>query len=128
MKLRGGFTLLEVMVALAIAAVGLGAVSKAISQNVDVAAQLEERTLANWVASNRMAEIRMQRLYRAGGSQKGQVEMAGRSWVVEEEYNGTRDPNIARVTIRVFAAGSEGRPGAVDTGYIARYKPPVKTN
>ena len=118
-----GFTLLEIMVALAVAAVGLGAIAKAMSQNVNVAQQLEDRTLANWVASNRMAELRMQRLFRSGGSQRSGVEFGRRKWTVEEEYFATADPNITRVKVSVFADTGKDHASASETGYLARYKP-----
>ena len=75
-----GFTLLEVLVALAVAAIGLAAVSKSMTLNVDVTAQLKERTIATWVASNRMAELRMERQFSSAGGSSGRVEMAGITW------------------------------------------------
>ena len=120
-----GFTLLEIMVALAVAAIGLGAASRAMTQNVDVAQQLEIRTVANWVASNRMAELRMLRQFKGGGSSRSQEELAGRTWRIQEEYFSTNDPNLARVQITVYEDQERERPAAVEVGFLGRYKPAV---
>ncbi|MEM7195370.1 MAG: type II secretion system minor pseudopilin GspI [Pseudomonadota bacterium] len=118
-----GFTLLEIMVALAVAAVGLGAVSKAMIQNVDVVQQLEERTLAGWVASNRMAELRLLRQFNSGGTSRSTEDMGGREWRIEEEFFSTNDPNISRVEVRVFANRSDDSASATEIGFLGRYKP-----
>ena len=120
-----GFTLLEIMVALAVAAIGLGAVSRAMTQNVDIAQQLEVRTVANWVASNRMAELRMLRQFKSGGSSRSQEDLAGRTWQIDEEYFSTNDPNLARVQITVYEDRDRERPAAVEVGFLGRYKPAV---
>lgn len=119
---QSGFTLLEVMVALAVAAVGLGAISKSMISNVDVADRLTQRSLGTWVASNRMAELRMYRQFSSAGGQSGEAEMGGIKWRIEEEYSTTADPNISRVEITVYSENDERRVAAL-TGYLARYKP-----
>jgi len=116
-----GFTLLEVMVALAVAAIGLGAISKSMVGNVDVAGRLKLRTIATWVASNKMAELRMYRQFTSSGSRTGEVDMADIEWRVEEKYSATADPNISRVDIVVFS-NSNDDPVANLTGYLARYR------
>lgn len=112
------------MVALAVAAIGLGAISKSMISNVDVAAKLKHRTLATWVASNRMAELRMYRQFTSSGSRSGEAEMAGLDWKIDEKYSATADPNIARVDIEVFYEADD-RAAASLTGYLARYRPAV---
>ena len=117
-----GFTLLEVMVALAVAAIGLGAISKSMISNVDVADRLLQRSLGTWVASNRMAELRMYRQFSSAGGQSGEAEMGGIKWRIEEEYSTTADPNISRVDIAVYPEDENSKVAAL-TGYLARYKP-----
>jgi len=58
-----GFTLLEVLVALAIISVGLLSVSTALSRAITINEGLEERTVAVWIAGNKMAELRMSRAF-----------------------------------------------------------------
>jgi general secretion pathway protein I len=75
-----GFTLLEVLVAVAILAVALGALIKAGSDNAANTAYLRDRTYAHWVALDQVT------LYRTGleephrGTRSGAREMAGRTW------------------------------------------------
>ena len=111
--------------ALAVAAIGLAAVSRSMSGNVEAATRVKERTLATWVAANRMAELRMYRQFSTGGAQTGQADMGGRSWRIEERFDTTPDPNIARVDIEVFARDSDFSSASL-TGYLARYRPPEK--
>ena len=122
-----GFTLLEVMVALAVAAIGLGAISKSMSSSVDVAARLKHRTLATWVASNRLAELRMNRQFSISGSSSGESEMGDLRWRYEEQYASTADPNISRVDISVYLDGEDDQAAEL-TGFLSRYKPAQRSN
>src|SRR5690606_11789375 len=54
-----GFTLLEVMVAMAIVSIGLIAVFNAIIQMAHSTSTLRERALADWIAMNQISEIRL---------------------------------------------------------------------
>ncbi|MBX2869251.1 MAG: type II secretion system minor pseudopilin GspI [Acidiferrobacterales bacterium] len=117
-----GFTLLEVMVALAVAAIGLGAISKSLTSNVDITDRLKQRTLATWVASNRLAELRMNRQFFASGGQTGEAEMGGQSWRIEEKYGATADPNISSVEVQVLEPDGKDVIASL-SGYLSRYKP-----
>jgi len=79
-KRARGFTLLEVMVALAVIAIGLGAVITETSRNVSNAALLQDKTLAHWVATNKVVEMQVANEWPNVGEQTGDVEMAGRDW------------------------------------------------
>lgn len=83
MKAERGFTLVEVMVALMVIAIALPAMLKALYQQVDGTAYLRDKSIAQWVASNKLAENRIQLarndvLFR--GERNGVDEMAGRDW------------------------------------------------
>ena len=79
-KKNTGFTLLEVMVALFIVAVALGGAIKVIGNASQNAARLADRTFANWVALNQMAELRIKGEWPRVGETKGEQEMSGRTW------------------------------------------------
>lgn len=119
-KMQSGFTLLEVLVALAIAAVGLGAVSKALYQNIEVADRLGQKMIANWVASNHLAELQIKRDYLSGGSTNDTVDMAERQWQIEAEYTPTGDNQIVRVDVSVFEGDERDRPAAKLFGFLAQ--------
>jgi len=79
MSLRG-FTLVEVLVALAVVALGSAAVMSAIGTGADASARLRERTYAEWVALNRLAEIRISREWPLASNEVGEETMAGQRW------------------------------------------------
>ena len=101
---QGGFTLIEIMVALAIAAVSITAIIDAIGKTAWVASELEERVLASWVASNEIAEIRYDsKLNKVKqGSSSNSVEMGGRKWRVMSLIKKTEVERVFLVTVEVI--------------------------
>ncbi len=117
-----GFTLLEVLVALAIAAVGLAAVSKALYQNIEVAGRLEQKMIGTWVASNYLSELQINREYLSGGSTSGTSKMAEREWRIEAEYTPTGDNQIVRVDVSVYDGNAQDRAAAKIFGFLSQPK------
>ncbi len=78
-----GFTLVEVMVALAVVAVALPALLVALYQQADDTAYLRDKALAHMVAANKLAEMRLivgaTRNLQAGRT-SGETRMAERDW------------------------------------------------
>ena len=75
-----GFTLIEVVVALAIVAIGMLAVFKTIGDTVNNVDELRDRSLAEWIADNRITEIRISRRDALRRRDRGEVDYAGRKW------------------------------------------------
>lgn len=99
-----GFTLIEVMVALAIVAVAVPALLFTLDQQVDGTAYLRDRSLAQVVAANRLSELRL--ALRGGertftGSLSGSESLAGRDWYWRMSRTDTQVPQFARVEIAV---------------------------
>lgn len=115
-----GFTLIEVLVALAILAVALAAASRASAMMADSSAELRERLLASWVAQNRLAELQARRAWPDAGIREGEVEQAGVRMVWREAVSATQNRAFRRVEISVAAAGRDARALARLTGYLAR--------
>lgn len=80
-----GFTLLEVIVAMAVAAIGLAGVIKVAGGNAYNAQYLQEKTFAQWVAMNQITELRVKNDFPAIGKKTGDMEMAGRKWYWQQE-------------------------------------------
>lgn len=80
---ESGFTLLEVMVALAIFAVMAGAIALANTQNLRAARQIEEQTDARWVNQNILAQLRFAALPDVGDRLTRNASFNGREWQVE---------------------------------------------
>lgn len=117
-----GFTLLEVLVALAIAAIGLAAVSKALYQNIEVADRLEQKMVGTWVASNHLSELQINREYLSGGNTSDTTEMAQREWRIETEYTPTGDNQIVRVDVSVYEGNTQDRAAAKVFGFLPQPK------
>ena len=80
---NAGFTLIEVMVALAIFAIGAISLSLASSSAANNARRLEEQTLARWVAQNEVVDIRMSDALPPMEEKSKTVEYAGREWLLK---------------------------------------------
>lgn len=82
---RTGFTLVEVLVALAVLTIALAAVMRALVQNIDTSASLRDRTVAMWVAQNRLVTHQIQHDFPDLATTEGSIEMAGSEWRWSEQ-------------------------------------------
>lgn len=119
-RLSRGFTLIEVMVALAILAVALAAASRASAMMADSSTELRQRLLASWVAQNRLAELQARRVWRDAGTHEGEAEQAGLKMTWRETVSATPNPAFRRIEISVSAKGRDDHALARLTGYLAR--------
>lgn len=113
-----GFTLLEVLVALAIIAIALTAAVRATGVSLDSSAQVKERMFATWIAQNRLAELTARHIFPDLGSSSGEATQAGRNFVWEQIVGVTPNENFRRVEIRVRPTGQE-HIAATLIGYLA---------
>lgn len=119
-SLARGFTLLEVLVALVIVGFGLTAVFNQLSQSLLTAQIIRERTLAHWVAMDRIAELRLSGVLPDVGERTDQIEMAGIEWEYVIEFSNVGVDNFRRVDVRVSYAD---KPDALVTelaGFLGR--------
>ena len=102
-----GFTLVEVMVALAIVALALTAVTASIGQMIDSGNTMRERTYANWIALNRIAEMRLAADTPSLGRSTGTVEYARAEWEWRAVVSETGVEDLYRIDVSVSLAGEE---------------------
>jgi general secretion pathway protein I len=110
MKLRHpaqGFTLIEVMVALAIVSFSLTAIAASMNQMIDAANSMRERTYASWIAQNKIAELRLANTQPEVSSSTGEVTYANSEWEWRAEVTETGIEGFYRVDVSVSHAGSE---------------------
>lgn len=98
---HSGFTLLEIMVALAVIAIGMAAVMSAVGTTVNNAAGLRDRTFAQWVAMNKLMEVQIDHEWPDTRSYDGSSIMANHEWFWDMEVKETEDKTIRRVEISV---------------------------
>jgi general secretion pathway protein I len=113
-----GFTLFEVLVALAIMAVALAALLRASGVAADNSVALRTRMLAGWVAQNRLVEMRALRAWPAVGADAGEVEEDGRRWRWERTVMPTPNPAFRKVVVRVLAPQAQRYVLAEMTAYL----------
>jgi general secretion pathway protein I len=116
-----GFTLLEVLVALAILAVTLGAVGRAASSSVQHADAVRERVLADWVAQNRLALHAARGDWLPVGVQNGTEEQAGRQFTWHEEIFATPNPALRRIVVNVYSPNDAQYSLRKMTAYLVQY-------
>ena len=109
-----GFTLIEVLVALAIVAIAL----RAAGQGTNNVNELRSRLLAGWVAENLLAEHRARADWLPLGVQRGTSREAGLDFAWREEIIATPNAAFRRVDVRVFATAEESHSLAHLAGFI----------
>ena len=96
-----GFTLLEVLVALAVLAITMGALIKVTDTYAFNASYLQEKTLAQWVAENKAVEYHLMKEFPPVGSKTGETEMAKVDWQWRVKVSNTDDKRLRRLDISV---------------------------
>ena len=123
-----GFTLIEMLVAIAIVGVIGAGISTAIGGMANQTRGLEQRTLANWISSNHLTRMRMLQRREAQslaeGTEQTRLVFADRQWEVETKIKTTEHPWIRRIEVSVFeATDEEGRQGPYSqlSGFLGQY-------
>jgi len=116
-----GFTLLEVMVALAIIAIALASLIKASGSHTYSAAYLKSKTLAHYVALNEVSKLQIEKSWPDLGSKQGDSEMVGVNWYWTREIEKTADEsgNIRGLKFTVYQDEDRTRNLAVVQAFIA---------
>lgn len=126
-KYSGGFTLIEVMVAMTIAALGLAAVAASVSQMVDAGNAMRQRTYASWIAQNKIAELRLANIVPEVSETSGDVNFAGREWLWRAIISETGVDNLYRVDVSVGLPDGDENIRTV-TGFIGEPGVPGQGN
>ena len=124
-----GFTLIEVLAALVIVSLGMMAVIQAVSQTASNSTYLHDKTIAHWVAMNRLTEARLDPSAPKVDETSDDVEMAGRAWTWTMTVTQTPVETMRRIDITVRPSeADEGTSMASVTGfYGAALAPPGRT-
>lgn len=117
---KNGFTLLEVLVALAVLAIALAAIIKTTTENVENAHYLRDKTLAHWVAMNILTETQVRKEWPSLGKQEGTAIMGEHEWHWLMNISETMDHELRRLDVQVYFHRQDEEPVAVLVGFIGR--------
>lgn len=119
LRAQAGFTLIEVLVALVVVAIAVAALARIGSQALDTQFEIEQRTLALWVADNVIAEMRLER----PGSQvrrQGVSPMGGRDWHWDALVQPAPGDAMLRIDVAVYDRAGREAPLLTHTGFLPR--------
>jgi len=115
-----GFTLVEVLVAMAIVVVSFVALYGVVIQMVTAITIMQEKTFASWVAYNQITELRVGGSFPEEEESTGIEEMAGISWEYTVEIKPTESDSIRQVIVRVAPEDDPERFIGLATGALVR--------
>jgi len=119
-RLYTGFTLLEVMIALAVFAISAIALLSQSNQGIRQTLYLEEKSYALWVAENKLTELRLSKEWPPTGEKRDQVTQFDRDWSITTSVSGTGEKSLRRVDVKVSRVGDESSLSSL-RGYIGQY-------
>jgi general secretion pathway protein I len=122
MKLAG-FTLIEVMLAMAVFAIAGVALLGVADNNYRHISHLEEQMFANWIASNQLVEVSLDKTWPPKNNRKGKVEMAGRTWYWQQKVSKTTNKELRSLVMEVRLNEGDELVSASLMTYLAQDKP-----
>lgn len=120
-----GFTLLEVLVAMAIVAFGIIAAFNGIIQMAHSTARLRERAMGDWIAMNQISEIRLSGDFPDVSEFDGSVDFAGRPWRWEAKVSETGVSDLRRIDMSVSFEETPDDVVTILTGFVSRRTGPA---
>jgi general secretion pathway protein I len=115
-----GFTLVEVLVALVVVALGLTALMVAVNGTARTSGFLRDKSLAQWIALNRLSEVRLNVVKFGQNTDTGELEFGNRKWHYDTRYFNTQIASMKRVVVRVYRgdAKTKGNSLAQAVGFL----------
>jgi general secretion pathway protein I len=119
MRQAHGFTLIEVLIALAIVAIAVTAVIKATSQNIRSTGYLQQKTIAMWIGQDviHKAQVQLVNLSDDSGDQKDSTTMLNQTFYWQGSEEQTPNKNIYKLIVKVFPTQDDESPLVTLTGY-----------
>lgn len=114
-----GFTLIEVLLALSVFALAGVALLSTSETHFSSLNHIEEKMFANWVASNQLVEVNIEKQWPPKNNKRGKVELAGREWFWRQEVLETFDKNMRAVAIEVRMVEDSETPTARLMTYVS---------
>lgn len=116
-----GFTLIEILVALAILAIALTALAGSSQTLTSNQARMQEKTIALWVAEDRLNEYRITQQWPPATTQTGKRALAGSEWQWTTRRNTTSSSDIYHLSVDVVNVNEADRIVLTLDTYYAAY-------
>ncbi|VAX06771.1 hypothetical protein MNBD_GAMMA26-1242 [hydrothermal vent metagenome] len=114
-----GFTLLEVLIAMVVIGIALLALASTGSKQVNQLQQLQQQTLAHWVAQNVITEFRLAGIHPPGET-SGVEKMGQQNWYWLLNAATASDPLLLRLDVQVYADSGHQQLVLAETGFSLR--------
>ena len=117
-----GFTLVEVLVALVVVVMGMAALMIAVSSTARTSGILRDKTIAQWIALNRLAEIRLNLTKFGQNNDTGELDFGNRKWHYDTRYFDTNINSMKRVVVRVYLGDAKTKGNALieTVGFVGK--------
>ena len=106
-NLKRGFTLVEILVALTILAITMGAYLSQLDSQIIQTQSARDRTLAHWVAQNHLANMRLTKQWPSTGSQNYTAKQGQQTWQINQQVTATPNAKIKRIELTMFSASGD---------------------
>ncbi len=125
-----GFTLVEVLVGLMVIALALAALMSSVSSAARGSEYLRDKTIAQWIAMNRIVEVRLNVQKFGESGDKGEVQFANRKWRYDTRRFESGNATIQQVVVRVWPADAKDKAGplAESASFIGSALSPAGTS
>jgi len=122
-RLSKGFTLIEVMLAMAIFAIAGVALLGSADTSLRTLSQLEQKMIASWVVSNQLVEASLDQSWPPKNNKTGKSEIAGHEWFWQQKVIKTTDKNMRAIVVEVRADEKDESALALMMTYVSKSKP-----
>ena len=122
-----GFTLIEILIALAVIAIAITAAMHSVGAAIDTTAALRQRMLARWVAEDRLSALELTNEWPALDTKEGDAEMGDRKFHWIQETGVTPVTKMRRVEVSVLVPGAKA-PLVKLTGFVEQTGTSVTTS
>lgn len=113
-----GFTLLEVLIALAVVALALTALVRAATLGASALDRERHLTLATWTAQNVLAATRLRGGLPATGRSEGEERQGPFVYYWTQTVSNTDEPGVRRADVQIFADGESREPVTTLSGFL----------
>lgn len=96
-----GFTLIEMLLALAIFAYAASSILAVLGQTAKNLSEIETMTFASWIANDRLMELQVDTTWPPKDKEKGERELAGQKWFWQQKVEKTESPDLRKVEVEI---------------------------